>query len=77
MGNKILVLEDDFAINQLLANQLKTEGFEVVQSYDGEEALRKFSDSIDLAILDIMVPKLDGVEVMKKIRETSVIPMFF
>lgn len=77
MGNKILILEDDFAINQLLANQLKTEGFEVIQSYDGEEALRHFSDSIDLAILDIMVPKLDGVEVMKRIRETSVIPIIF
>lgn len=77
MSNKILVLEDDFAINQLLSNQLKTEGFEVIQAFDGEEALKKFDQSIDLAILDIMVPKIDGVAVMKKIREESIIPIVF
>ncbi len=77
MANKILILEDDFAINHLLTQQLKTEGFEVVQSYNGEEALDLFDNSIDLAILDIMVPKINGVTVMKKIRYTSMIPIIF
>lgn len=77
MNNTILILEDDFAINQLLSNQLKKEGYEVIQAFDGEEALSKFSSTIDLAILDIMVPKKDGLSVLNEIRKISKIPILF
>jgi len=77
MTYTILVLEDDFAINQLLTTQLKTEGYRVVQAYDGEEAITLFNDKIDIALLDIMVPKKTGIDVLNHIRKTSVIPVLF
>lgn len=77
MSKNILILEDDFGINQLLTSELKNHGFNIVQSFDGEEAIANFNDHIDLAILDIMVPKTDGLEVMKYIRENSNIPILF
>lgn len=77
MQNKILLLEDDPAINQLLASQLITEGFNVIQCYNGQEALDKFDDTINLALLDIMVPKIDGLRVLENIRQTSLIPILF
>ena len=77
MQNKILLLEDDPAINQLLASQLITEGFNVIQCYNGQEALNKFDDTINLALLDIMVPKIDGLRVLENIRQTSLIPILF
>ncbi|MCT4633016.1 MAG: response regulator transcription factor [Firmicutes bacterium] len=77
MNNTILVMEDDLAINNLLSSQLKNEGFNVIQAFDGEEAIRLFNENIDIAILDIMVPKLDGIQVLTHIRKTSVIPVLF
>ena len=77
MSNTILVLEDDFAINQLLSTQLKNEGYKVIQAFDGEEAIEVFNNQIDLALLDIMVPKKDGVAVLQHIRKISVIPVIF
>lgn len=77
MSKNILILEDDFGINQLISDELKHYGFTVIQSFDGEEAIKKFSPQIDLAILDIMVPKLGGIEVMKHIRKNSNIPILF
>jgi len=77
LSKNILILEDDFGINQLLTSELKSHGFNIIQSFDGEEAINKFNPHIDLAILDIMVPKIDGVEVMKHIRKNSNIPILF
>ena len=77
MSKNILILEDDFGINQLLTSELKSHGFNIIQSFDGEEAINKFNPHIDLAILDIMVPKIDGIEVMKYIRENSNMPILF
>lgn len=77
MNNTILVMEDDLAINNLLSSQLKNEGFNVIQAFDGEEAIKLFNENIDIAILDIMVPKLDGIQVLTHIRKTSVIPVLF
>jgi DNA-binding response OmpR family regulator len=77
MQKKILLLEDDPAINRLLTSQLSTEGFKVLQCYDGEEAITQFDESIDLALLDIMVPKKDGLKVLEEIRKKSVIPVLF
>ncbi|GAA0116557.1 response regulator transcription factor [Clostridium sp. CTA-19] len=76
MKNKILLIEDDIAISEMVENYLRKEGFNITTAFDGEEGLVKFlNNSFDLIILDIMMPKLDGMEVMRIIREKSVIPI--
>jgi len=77
MNGKILLLEDDRDIHNLLTLHLENEGYRVVGAFDGLDALEKFDDSVHLAVLDVMVPKIDGIEVLKKIRETSTIPVLF
>lgn len=73
MGNvKILVVDDDRNINELLRLYLEKEGFSVLQAYDGNEAIKKFMDaSPDLVLLDIMLPGIDGWEVCREIRKKS------
>ncbi|MBU5227955.1 response regulator transcription factor [Clostridium senegalense] len=76
MKNKILLIEDNIAISEMVENYLRKEGFNITTAFDGEEGLVKFlNNSFDLIILDIMMPKLDGMEVMRIIREKSVIPI--
>ena len=77
MNGKILLLEDDRDINALLTLHLENEDYEVISVFDGREALDRFDDSVHLAILDIMVPYIDGFDVLKKIREKSTIPVIF
>ncbi len=73
---RILVVDDDPAILRLLSTNLKARGYEVITATDGEEALEAVQkDFIDLIILDIMMPKLDGVQVCRRIREWSDIPI--
>jgi two-component system, OmpR family, alkaline phosphatase synthesis response regulator PhoP len=71
MKTKILLVDDEPDIVEFLQYNLKSEGFEVIAAFDGVEALSKISDKPDLIILDIMMPKMDGYEVCKKIRHTS------
>ena len=67
---RILVVDDDTAILRLLSTNLKARGYEVITATDGEEALEAVQkDYIDLIILDIMMPKVDGVQVCRHIRE--------
>ena len=74
--NKILLIEDDVEISTMLKNFLTTEEFEVVTAYDGESACDKFfSDSFSLVLLDLMIPKMNGIEVMGKIRENNTVPI--
>ena len=69
---KILVVDDEASIVTMLAYNLKKEGYDVVTAEDGEVALEKFeSENPDLLLLDIMMPKMDGYEVCRKIREKS------
>lgn len=76
MKNKILLIEDDISISEMVENYLKKEGFSITAAFDGEQGVYKFlNDSFDLIILDIMMPKLDGMEVMKIIRGKSLIPI--
>lgn len=76
MKYKVLVAEDDNDIVEILRLYLENEGFELVISRDGEEALSKFeAESIDVALIDIMMPKLNGYELIKRIRDTSNIPI--
>ena len=73
---KILVVEDDFDIQELLQNFLQEAGYEVTTANDGVEAVTVFSDKqFDLILLDIMLPKIDGFSVCELIRKHSQVPI--
>src|SRR5213075_3378446 len=72
----ILLVDDEDAVQKLLTYPLEHEGFRVVQARDGEEALERFaSEQVDLVVLDIMLPRLDGLEVCKRLRARSTVPI--
>jgi DNA-binding response OmpR family regulator len=76
MKFKVLIVEDDRSINNMVYTHLVKEGFEVETSFDGIEAYNKISKmSFDLILLDLMLPKLDGMELLKFIREKSLVPV--
>jgi two-component system alkaline phosphatase synthesis response regulator PhoP len=80
MKKKILLVDDEKDIVEMLQYNLEQEGFEVITAYDGLEALTKVNERPDLIVLDIMMPKLDGFEVFRKIRaknEYHLIPILF
>jgi two-component system alkaline phosphatase synthesis response regulator PhoP len=68
---KILLADDEKDIVEFLQYNLRQEGFEVIAAYDGLETLEKVKENPDLILLDIMMPKMDGYEVCKKIRATK------
>jgi two-component system response regulator VanR len=73
---KILIVEDDLTTNDLLSDYLTDAGHTIVSAYDGLEALNCFQqESIELIILDIMLPNIDGIQILKEIRKTSNIPV--
>ena len=72
----ILLVDDEDAVRKVLAFPLERDGYVVVQAADGEEALERFAaQQVDLVVLDIMLPKLDGLEVCKRLRATSTVPI--
>jgi two-component system KDP operon response regulator KdpE len=72
----ILIVDDDPAILRLLSMNLKARGYEIFTAIDGEESLEAVQkDFIDLIILDLMMPKVDGVEVCRRVREWSNVPI--
>ena len=72
MAFKLLVVDDDKAITDMLADMLLNSGYDVVVAYDGEEALLKVDkENPDIIILDLLLPKLNGFEVLKKIKENT------
>lgn len=76
MKHSILLVEDDASISEMVQSYLKMEGYDVVHAADGEEALALFRPStFDLVVLDIMLPKLNGIEFLKIIREQSIVPV--
>lgn len=76
MGTTILIVDDDKDIVALLELYLKNEGYKIFKGYDGEEALKIIDQqSIDLVILDVMMPKIDGLEVCKQIRKSQNTPI--
>lgn len=77
MSTKILMIEDDNKLREFITIYLKKEGYTVVEAINGEEGLAKFSNDIDLVLLDIMMPKLNGFEVCKGIRDKSDVPIIF
>lgn len=77
--DKILVCDDDKEIVEAIEIYLQQEGFEIVKAYDGMEALEALKDNEDIrmVILDIMMPRLDGIHAALKIREFSTVPIIF
>ncbi|MBM7635700.1 response regulator YycF [Streptococcus saliviloxodontae] len=73
---KILVVDDEKPISDIIKFNLTKEGYDVVTSFDGRDALEQFeAEKPDLVILDLMLPELDGLEVAKEIRKTSHAPI--
>lgn len=76
METNILICDDDPVVHESLKIYLKNEGFNCLSAYDGEEALKLIEDlKPAFIILDIMMPKLDGLEVCKEVRKTSTVPI--
>jgi DNA-binding response OmpR family regulator len=75
-SSTILLVDDEDSIQTLLTFPLERDGYRVVQARDGEEALRRFGDeNVDLVVLDVMLPRLDGLEVCKRLRSQSNVPI--
>lgn len=72
---KILVVEDDTLIREGLSEFLSESGYSIVQAKDGKEALEKFNTDIRLVILDIQIPYINGLDVLKEIRKESDLPV--
>jgi DNA-binding response OmpR family regulator len=72
----ILLVDDEDSVQKLLTYPLERDGFRVVPARDGEDALLRFAaEPVDLVVLDIMLPKLDGLEVCKRLRAESSVPI--
>jgi two-component system, OmpR family, response regulator len=72
----ILLVDDEDAVQKLLTYPLEHEGYRVLPARDGEEALVRFgAERVDLVVLDVMLPKLDGLEVCKRLRAQSMVPI--
>ena len=72
---KVLVIEDDAAISRVLSLELEHEGYEIELARDGLEGLEKALKEPDLVILDLMLPRMDGMEVCRRIRAKSRVPI--
>lgn len=73
---KVLFVEDNLEICEMLGGYLTAENFEVDCAYDGEQACQKFdSDTYHIVLLDLMIPKISGMDVMKHIRKSSTVPI--
>ena len=73
---KILVVDDEKPISDIISFNLENEGYAIEKAYDGEQALEVFEKSQpDLVILDLMLPKMDGLEVCREIRKQSAVPV--
>ncbi len=76
MAKRILLVDDEPLILKGLRFTLEQEGYEILTAADGEEALQVFFDHpVDLILLDVMLPKLDGIQVCQRIRESSNVPI--
>lgn len=73
--SKLLLVDDDVELTELLSSLLTLEGFEVETANNGLEALQKLDESHELVLLDVMMPKLNGIETLKEIRKVSNVPI--
>jgi DNA-binding response OmpR family regulator len=75
-SSTILLVDDEDSVQKLLAYPLERDGFTVIQARDGQEALDRFAEQhVELVGLDVMLPKLDGLEVCKRLRAASSVPI--
>ncbi len=75
-STRILLVDDEQSVQTLLSYPLRKDGYQVVSALDGREALERFGETrFDLVILDLMLPKLDGVEVCRQLRRRSQVPI--
>jgi len=73
---RILLVDDEQSVQTLLSYPLRKDGYHVTSAQDGSEALQRFAEArFDLVILDLMLPKLDGVEVCRRLRSRSQVPI--
>ena len=73
---RILLVDDEHSIQTLLSYPLRKDGYEVISAHDGQEALQRFAEArFDLVILDLMLPRLDGIEVCRRMRSRSQVPI--
>jgi DNA-binding response OmpR family regulator len=73
---RILLVDDEDAIQTLLSYPLRKDGYEVVQATDGRQALARFGEgTFDLVVLDVMMPRVDGLEVCRRLRARSTVPI--
>ena len=76
MKNRVLIAEDEKPIYDIIKFNLEKEGYEIITAYDGEDALKKaLNEQLELIILDIMLPSMDGFEICKRVREKSSVPI--
>jgi len=75
-GERILLIEDESRIREMVKEYLENEGFEITEAVDGADAIDKFKSSeFDMLVLDVMLPKVDGWSVCREVRRTSAIPI--
>jgi len=75
-GERILIIEDEDRIREMLKEYLENEGFRITEAADGAEGLEKFKSSeFEMIILDVMLPKVDGWSVCREVRRTSAVPI--
>jgi len=72
---KILVVEDEAQIRELIVQYLERDGYEVVTASNGDEAIARANDGVDMIVLDIMIPRPDGLDVTRIVRATSAVPI--
>lgn len=76
MNESILLVEDDQQIHEMVANHLQREGYAVTSAFDGDEALRLFAkETVDLVILDLMLPTANGLDILQELRRGSMLPI--
>ncbi len=76
MNKTVLLVEDERRLREIVSDYFRNEGFEVIEAEDGKQALELFAEhTIDLIMLDIMLPEIDGWSVCRRIRKESAVPI--
>ena len=71
----ILLVDDDIELTSLLRDILELEGFTILEAHNGEEGLAALTSDVDLILLDVMMPKMNGMDMLRKLREKSTQPV--
>jgi len=75
MSKKVLIIDDDFTFQKVMTSRLQAMSYDVVSAVDGEKGLEMaISEKPDLILLDIRLPKIEGIELLKKLRENKNVP---